>query len=171
MCSYCQRTACVCATKPDSGYVNYRGLQKLWRDNEMKTLKDFLIHYNLKDVEPFTDAVINLQKFYKENNIDLFKDSISVPGAARQMLFNSTEAKFALCDRKNEDLYRKIRQNICGGPSIVFTRHMKVGQLLKQGSERCQKIFGFDANALYPYCLAQEMPCGTFVRRKKANQF
>ena len=32
-------------------------------------------------------------------------------------------------------------------------------------------IFGFDANALYPYCLRQEMPCGTFVRRKKDKNF
>ena len=48
---------------------------------------------------------------------------------------------------------------------------MQEGQTLKNGEQVCQKIFGFDANALYPYCLRQEMPCSTFVRRKKENDF
>ena len=171
ICTYCEKDDCVCQSKPKSGYWNYVALLELWRNSGMNTMKDFLVHYNLKDVEPFTEAVINLQKFYKENQIDLFKDTISVPGAARQMLFDAKNATFALCDQSNEDLYRKIKQNICGGPSIVFTRSMKVGQNLKSGPETCKKIFGFDANALYPYCLRQDMPCGTFVRRKKGNNF
>ena len=87
------------------------------------------------------------------------------------MLFQSEEAKFALFDSKNEDLYHKITQGICGGPSIVYTRSMKKGQKLKGGDEICKNIFGFDANALYPYCLSQDMPCGTFVRRRESNLY
>ena len=41
---------------------------------------------------------------------------------------------------------------------------MKAGQRLKDRKETCANIFGFDANALYPYCLSQEMPSGTFIR-------
>ena len=137
----------------------------------MKTIRDFLIYYNLKDIDPFTEAVTNMQTFFIENNVDIFKDSISVPGVARQMLFKSEKAKFALFDSKNEDLYYTIKQGICGGPSIVYTRSMERGQKLKGGDEICKNIFGFDANALYPYCLSQEMPCGTFVRRRESNLY
>ena len=171
ICSYCEKAKCICEGKPKSGWRNYLDLKKLWAKQNMTTLKDFLIYYNLKDIDPFTEAVKNLQKFYRKNRVDLFKDTISVPGAARQMLFNTDKAKFALFNSQNEDLFRKIKQNICGGPSIVFTRHMREGQTLKNGDQVCQKIFGFDANALYPYCLRQEMPCGTFVRRKKDKNF
>ena len=157
-------SCCVCREKLESGPDNYRSLKKLWKECGMQTVKDFLVYYNLKDIYPFTEAVTNLQKFYFNNNIKIFKDTISVPRAARQMLFKSKDAKLTLFDHENEDLYRKVKQNICGGPSIVFTRTMKAGQRLKNGKETCAKIFGFDANALYPYCLSQEMPCGTFVR-------
>ena len=171
VCLLCMSSCCVCQEKPESGPDNYRSLKKLWKECGMQTVKDFLVHYNLKDIDPFTEAVTNLQKFYFDNNINIFKDTISVPGAARQMLFKSKDAKFTLFDHENEDLYRKVKQNICGGPSIVFTRTMKAGQRLKDGEETCAKIFGFDANALYPYCLSQEMPCGTFVRRSEEEGY
>ena len=87
------------------------------------------------------------------------------------MLFKTKNANFALFDKTNEDLYRKVKQNICGGPSIVFTRSMNVGQRLKNGDQTCAKIFGFDANALYPYCLRRDMPCGAFVRRRECNGY
>jgi hypothetical protein len=65
----------------------------------MTTFKDFLEWYNL-------------QKFYFERNIDLFKTSISVPGLARKMLFDTGRqagAAFALFDEANSDLYFTIR--------------------------------------------------------------
>ena len=68
-------------------------------------------------------------------------------------------------------MYHKIKQGICGGPSIVYTRSMEKVQKLKGGDEICKNIFGFDANALYPYCLSQDMPCGTFVRRRESNLY
>ena len=161
ICPLCSRSCCACRDKqPLSGFQNYMDLKRLWKECNMQTVKDFFVYYNLKDIDPFTEAVSNLQKFYFENEIDLFKDTISVPGAARQLLFRSKDANFALFNHQNEDLYRKIKQNICGGPSIVFTTSMKVGQRMKSGEETCAKILGFDANALYPYCLQKEMPCG-----------
>ena len=86
----------------------------------MQTVKDVLVYYNLKDIDPFTKAVTNFQKFYFDNNKNIFKDTISVLGAARQMLFKSKDATFTLFDQQNADLYRKVKQNICGGPSVVF---------------------------------------------------
>ena len=45
----------------------------------MRTFKDFLVWYNNLDVGPFVTAVIRLQKFYFERDIDIFKTTVSVP--------------------------------------------------------------------------------------------
>ena len=66
---------------------DYAFCQKVWRDHDMKTFRDFLVWYNNLDVGPFVKAVENLQKYYFQRNIDIFKVSISVPGLARHMLF------------------------------------------------------------------------------------
>ena len=55
----------------------------------MTTFRDFLVWYNYLDVGPFVTAVENLQRYYFKRNIDIFKVSISVPGLARHMLFES----------------------------------------------------------------------------------
>lgn len=65
----------------------YAYCQQVWRDHNMVTFRDFLIWYNDLDVGPFVTAVGNLQKYYFERQIDMFKVSTSVPGLARQMLF------------------------------------------------------------------------------------
>ena len=68
----------------------------------------------------------------------------------------SKDANFALFDHQNEDLYQKLKQNVCGG------------QRMKSGERTCVKILGFDAITLYPYCLHKEMPCSAFVGRRES---
>ena len=59
-----------------------------------------------------------------------------------------------------------------GGPSIIFHCYHEAGQtklrspVYNEKAKTCQKISGFDANALYLYCLMQPMPVGTYVRHK-----
>jgi hypothetical protein len=142
----------------------------------MTTLRDFLVWYNNLDVGPFVTATENLQIYYFDRQIDIFKVSISVPGLARHMLFESgrkTEASFALFDENNKDLYYKIKQNIIGGPSIIFNRYHEVNEthIRNNPSKPCQKIVGFDANALYLHCIGQPMPTGPFVRRNLEGEF
>ena len=50
------------------------------RDNRMKTMRDFLMWYNNLDVVPFLDAIDKQFAFYKQQNIDMFKYCVSVPG-------------------------------------------------------------------------------------------
>ena len=63
MCVHCKMEKCVCQTKPRSGFENYLGLKRLWKQQGMKTIRDFLIYYNLKDIDPFMEAVTNMQNF------------------------------------------------------------------------------------------------------------
>ena len=140
----------------------------------MKTFKDFLEWYNNLDVEPFVMVVERLRGYYFKMGIDMFKISVSVPGLARQMLFECGRkdgGSFALFDKATIVLYRTIKQNIIGEPSIIFHRfHEKHKTFLRGNPEkRCQNILEFDANALYLYCMDQPMPTGPFVRRHLAS--
>jgi hypothetical protein len=139
-----------CSISPE----DYAYCQHIWSDYGMSTFQDFLIWYNNMDVGPFVQTVENLQKFYFDHGIDVFKTSISVPGLARRMLFDTGRqagASFALFDHVNSDLYHTIKRDLTGGPSIVFHRHHEVGQtcIRNDFTRPCQKILCFDANALY----------------------
>ena len=93
----------------------YEFCQCVWVERRMRTFKDFLEWYNNLVVEPFVTAVEPLRGYYFERRIDMFKISVSVPGLARQMLFECRRkdgASIALFDEANSDLYRTIKQNI-----------------------------------------------------------
>ena len=101
--------------------------QRVWKQRNMLTFRDFLVWYNNLDVGPFITAVERLQAFYFEKNIDVLKIAISVPGIARRMIFKSARsegAEFSIIDKRNKDLHDTIKANIIGGPSIIFTRYV-----------------------------------------------
>ena len=153
---------------------DYHYCQQIWQRLNMQTFQDFLIWYNNLDVKPFVAAATKLQQFYFQKEIDVFKTTISVPGIARKLLFNTARrhgAEFALMDKRNKDLHDKIKANICGGVSQIFTRFHKSGVTQLRGDKTCQKIIGFDANALYLWAIGQDMPEGLFVRRCAEKDF
>ena len=62
----------------------------------------------------------------------MLKSSISLPGLAVRWLFTELDAQaknhpVTLLDEKNKDLYELVRQNLVGGPSIIFHRHHEKG--------------------------------------------
>ena len=152
------------------GLARYQALRDIWQKENMTTFEDFLVYYNNLDVGPFVQAVEKMQQFYFENHIDLFKVAVSVPGIARQWLFNTArkaKTNFALIDSRDDDLYYTIKQNIVGGPSIIFTRDAEVGRTFVRNdpNKPVSNIVGFDANALYLDCIDKAMPSGGYVRR------
>ena len=160
---------------PKTGPELYQELQQIWQREGMTTFRDYLIYYNNLDVGPFVEAVEKMLDFYKSKRIDLFKTSISVPGVARQLLYRTSEqfgSHFALIDKFNTDLYKMLKANIAGGPSIVFHRnHVKGETKIRGDGSLCQAVVGYDANALYLWALGQEMPTEAFVRRFECNGF
>ena len=153
--------------------------QQVWEENEMSTFKDFLVWYNNLDVVPFLEAVEKMSQFWQERKIDMFKDGISVPGLTLKYLFSylSPQTYFSLFDKANSDLYHLIRDNNTGGPSIIFHRYHEAGKTKIRETERgqaaklCQKIVGYDANALYLWAVMQNMPTGSYTRRLAENEF
>ena len=156
-------------------YENYELLLKIWDDQNMNTFEDFLKFYNNLDVGPMVKGVVKLQDFYKDMRIDIFKTAISVPGIARQMVFKYAKdhgAYFSLIDKKNSDLYFTLISNIIGGPSVIFKRYAEKDKtVIRDGDQLCKKIVGFDSNALYLWAFGQEFPVGSFIRRKRENNF
>ena len=50
---------------------DYARCQAVWHDNRMKTMRDFLVRYNNRDVVPFLEAIDKQFAFYKQQNIDV----------------------------------------------------------------------------------------------------
>ena len=114
-------------------------------------------------------------EFYQERNMDMFKCAI-IPGLSLRYLFSTlykdTGCYFSRIDEKNKNLYYKMKQNIVGGPSIVFHRyHDQLNTYIRGGPKLCQKVVGFDANAMYLWALMQDMPTRVFVRRNSEDNF
>ena len=154
--------------------TDYAACQAVWGDNQMTTMRDYLIWYNNRDVTPFLDAIAKQAAFYRDRHIDMFKDGISVPGLSLLHLFNDlpNDTNFVTFNRTNSDLHKLVKDNIVGGPAIIFHRyHEKDVTKIRGGGETCRAIVGYDANALYLWALMQDMPTGWYVRRREENGF
>ena len=80
-------------------------------------------------------------------------------------LHKSTSAKFYPFTETDKDLLQKIRQDMVGGLSIVFTRKAVVDETFIRDSENfCKSIVGIDASQLYLYSMCQPMPTGLYTR-------
>ena len=153
---------------------DYARCQAVWRNNQMTTMRDYLVWYNNRDVTSFLEAIAKQFAFYHDRGIDMFKDGISVPGLSLLHLFNDlpNDTYFTVFNRTNSDLHELVKDNIVGGPAIIFHRyHEKNVTRIRGGSEPCRSIVGYDANALYLWALMQDMPTGWYVRRRAENKF
>ena len=62
-------------------------------------------------------------------------------------------------------MLKKIREDIVGGPSTVFTSKAVVDEtFILKSSNLCKSIVGIDASQLYPYSMCQPMPTGLYTR-------
>ena len=152
---------------------DYARCHAVWSDNRMKTMRDFLVWYNNRDVVPFLEAIDKQFAFYQQQNIDMFKDGISVPGLTLLYLFNDLPPNtfFTVFNQTNSDLHQLVKDNIVGGPAIIFHRYHEKDITKIRDGELCRSIVGYDANALYLWALMQDMPTGWYTRRREEKQF
>ena len=64
-----------------------------------------------------------------------------------------------------KEAYDMLKASVTGGPSIVFTRYHEAGVSRIRShqyteAQPCQRVLGYDANALYLSTMAAPMPCG-----------
>ena len=164
---------------PKTGIENYRDLENIWKEKNMSTFKDFLIYYNNLDTGPFIQAAERLIEFYHKEKVDILKETITLPGVARKLIYKSVDKDihFPLFSKKSKDLYYTFKKNIIGGPSIVFSRYAEAGvtkiRPYKFGKDSvfCKRIIGLDANSLYLHSLEQETSTGRMVWRRCETGF
>ena len=148
-----------------SGEENYQNLLDLWNHENMCTIRDFLRWYNNKDVVPTLEAMQEMLAFYHKKGFDMLKLGCTLPNLANICLHKSTSAKFYPFTETDKHLLQKIREDMVGGPSIVFTRKAVVDEtFIRNSGNICKSIVGTDASQLYPYSICQPMPTGLYTR-------
>ena len=150
---------------PQTGAENYSYSQSVWENNNMQYFLDFLMWYNNKDVVPKLEAMQKMIEFYLNKGIDMLKLGCTIPKLGNICLHKSTDSKFFPFTESDKDLLEKIREDMVGGPSIVFARKVVVDEtLIRKSSNLCKSIVGIDASQLYLYSMCQPMPTGLYTR-------
>ena len=93
------------------------------------------------------------------------KDTVSIPGVSLHYLLRGAVERGAEHYSLGKETYEMLKRAVVGGPSLVFTWYHEV-EVTKIRSHQtaeprlCQRILGYDANALYLSTMLEEMPCG-----------
>ena len=150
---------------PPSRVDNYNYLKVIWDEEQISTFRDFFKRCNNKDVVPTLEAIQKMMEFYHNKGVDLTKLGFTLPNLANICLHKSTKHRFFPFVESYKDLLDKIREDMTGGPSIVFTRKAVVDQTYIRNSENiCKSIVGNDASQFYPFSMCQEIPTGLYTR-------
>ena len=95
----------------------------------------------------------------------MLKLGCTLPYLAIICLHKSTDSKFYPFTESDKYSLEKIREDMVGGPSFVFTRKAVVDEtFIRKSSNLCKSIVGIDASRLYPYSMCQPMPTGLYTR-------
>lgn len=150
---------------------DYNRCKRAWRRKKMKTMRDFLIWYSVRDVRPMLKAIEKQVEFYQSLGLDMLKDAISVPGLTLRYLYKTFPHNtfFSIINEKNKDLHDLMKDQTTGGPAIVFHRYHMRNETFIRGHKKhpVQSVKGYDCNSLYLHALSQfPMPTGNPIRRR-----
>ena len=119
----------------------------------MKSFKGFRMWYNNRDVVPTLEAMQKVIEFYHQKEVDMLKLGCTLPNLAKNCLHKSTDSKFYPFTGSNEELLEKIREDMVGGPSIVFTRKAVDDEtFIRKSTNLCQpnlSLFVVSTNAYW----------------------
>ena len=150
---------------PQTGAEKFSYLQSVWEKNNIEYFADFLLWYNNENVVRTIEAMQEMIEFYHNKGIDMLNLGRTLPNLAKNCLHKSTDSKIYPFTESDKDLLEKIREDMVGGPSIVFTRKAVVDEtFIRKSSNMCKSIVGIDGSQLYPYSMCQPMPSGLYTR-------
>ena len=103
--------------------------------------------------------------FYHNKRIDMVKLGCTLPDLANVCLRKSTTAKFYPFTESDKDLLEKIREDMIGGPSIVYTRQVVSDKtFIRDSTNLCKNFVGFDASERYPFSVFQAIPTDLYTK-------
>ena len=116
---------------------------------------------------------------FRARGMTFLEDALSLPGLSFELLFQFKDQDtrfFVLFNNKHADLHTRIKQNIVGGPSIVWNRlavknETKIRPHDYPDAKAVKTNLGYDASSLCLYCIGQDIPIGYFHRRQAECNF
>ena len=95
----------------------------------------------------------------------MLKFGCTLPNLTNICLHKITDSKFHPFTESDKDLLEKIREDMVGGPSIVFKRKAVAEEFfIRKSLNLCQSIVGIEASQLYNYSMCQPMPTGFYTK-------
>lgn len=137
----------------------------------IKTMACWLSHYNSLDVEPLVEALTNsFKKFHDLFSIDANME-LSLPTIAFKAMFRLSDQNLPQCvtfDKKHDHLRVLHRQNVIGGLSSVYHRHIDLtgssnspkNSRIAPNGQKFSHVVMLDFNSMYLYSQEQNLPCG-----------
>ena len=125
-----KKVGCPTEMEFSSCREKYKMIKGIWVEKGMRTMKDYLSFCNIADVTPLLEAIEALRKLYEKMGVDILKDTLSIPGVARTILYGTAKKQnvlFLLFSMKDRYLYLTMKQSTIAGPSIIFKRFACVG--------------------------------------------
>ena len=100
----------------------YAIVENAWHTEYMTKINNLLIWYINLDITPFQTATAKYIEFYCQQNIDMFKMGVSVPGLTilSSFKFLVDGVFFSLFTRKHNEVNDLMHEKLVGGRSIVF---------------------------------------------------
>ena len=83
---------------------------------------------NNKGVVPTLEAMQKVITFFHDKDIDKLTIGFILPSLANFCLQKSVVTKFYPFTGETKDLLEKVREDVFGGPSVVFTREAVVDE-------------------------------------------
>ena len=87
-------------TKKTISQQEYRKFRREFYKRDCVTMLDWLREYNVADVEPFIEAADKKRHQYFDDQLDILKDAVSIPGISQRYVLNK-----ALKKRPEYELY------------------------------------------------------------------
>ena len=150
--------------------------------DRMENMKDWLRYYNLLDTSPLVQAIENsFTTFYECFNIDPHLHS-SLPSMAFDGMFKNFDQTLPYVqtfDGFNDDIRILFRENLIGGLSTVFHRHLDLtgrtdsphnARHVPDGSDLTEVAF-WDYNSMYLWSEDQPLPLGPGIRWNKSGKY
>ena len=121
----------------------------MWEQEQMTTFQDFVRWYNNEDIVPTLEPKQKMMEFYHKKGIDMLKLVCTLSNLAKICQHKSINNKFYPFVEADKDFHDEPRDDMFGGPSIVFTRKAVFEQTYIRNSENiCKQIVGINASQL-----------------------
>ena len=141
---------------------DYQHGQKVWKEFEIKTMKDYLELYNETDVLLLVDVFENFRNICLENYKLDPAHYFTTPSLSRDAALKVTDVNLELLS--DVDMLLMVEKGVRGGVSMISNRYSKANNKYMEfnPSEPSKYIQYLDANNLYGGAMSMKLPTHGF---------